>query len=77
MKSRNLIALSIAALVATPALADINVGVIASPGNAEWMKKHGLTVWLHPTFATLAARIGFEGKEDRPLFRDERQALAL
>ncbi|MBN8283936.1 ABC transporter substrate-binding protein [Zoogloea sp.] len=30
MKSRNLIALSIAALVATPALADINVGVIAS-----------------------------------------------
>ena len=30
MKSRNLIALSIAALVATPSLADINVGVIAS-----------------------------------------------
>ncbi|WP_398314281.1 ABC transporter substrate-binding protein [Zoogloea sp.] len=30
MKSRNLIALSIAALVATPALADINVGIIAS-----------------------------------------------
>ena len=30
MKSRNLIALSIAALVATPALADINLGVIAS-----------------------------------------------
>ena len=30
MKSSNLIALSIAALVATPALADINVGVIAS-----------------------------------------------
>ena len=52
-------------------------GTFASPGNAEWMKKHGLTVWLHPTFATLAARIGFEGKEDRPLFRDERQALAL
>ncbi len=30
MKSSNLIALSIAALVATPALADINVGIIAS-----------------------------------------------
>jgi len=30
MKSRKLIALSIAALVATPALADINVGIIAS-----------------------------------------------
>lgn len=52
-------------------------GTFASPGNAEWMKKHGLTVWLHPTFATLAARIGFEGKEDRPMFRDETQALAL
>lgn len=52
-------------------------GTFASPGNAELMKRHGLTVWLHPTFATLAARIGFEGKEDRPLFRDEMQALAL
>lgn len=52
-------------------------GTIAAPGNAELMKKNGLTVWLHPSFATLAARIGFEGKEDRPLFRDETQGLAL
>lgn len=52
-------------------------GTFAAPGNAELMKKNGLTVWLHPSFATLAARIGFEGKEDRPLFRDETQGLAL
>ncbi len=52
-------------------------GTFASSSNAELMKRHGLTVWLHPSFATLAARIGFEGKEDRPLFRDETEGLAL
>ncbi len=52
-------------------------GTFASSANADLMKRTGLTVWLHPTFATLAARIGFEGKEDRPLFRDETSALAL
>ncbi|HXU43919.1 MAG TPA: shikimate kinase [Thermoanaerobaculia bacterium] len=51
-------------------------GTIAVTANAELMKS-GLTVWLNPTFATLAARIGGAGKMDRPLFRSETQALAL
>lgn len=36
-----------------------------------------MSVWLHPNFAILARRIGGLGKRDRPLFRDETQALAL
>ncbi len=52
-------------------------GTFTHAGNAELMKRNGLTVWLHPSFATLAARIGSEGKEDRPMFRDETQGLAL
>ncbi|HTQ80036.1 MAG TPA: hypothetical protein VMM92_08570, partial [Thermoanaerobaculia bacterium] len=31
----------------------------------------------NPSFATIVARIGGLGKADRPLFRDETQALAL
>jgi len=32
---------------------------------------------LEPAFATIVARIGALGKSDRPLFRDEAQALVL
>jgi shikimate kinase len=45
--------------------------------NAQLMRANGISVFLNPSFATLAARIGGTGKQDRPLFRDETQALAL
>lgn len=48
--------------------------------NAQLMRAQGIAVFLNPSFATIAARIGGRGglgKEDRPLFRDEAQALAL
>jgi shikimate kinase len=45
--------------------------------NAQLMRAQGIAVFLNPSFATIAARIGGLGKEDRPLFRDEAQALAL
>jgi len=38
---------------------------------------HGVVVWLHPPFAEIVRRIGALGKNDRPLFRDEAQALEL
>lgn len=52
-------------------------GTMAYEANARWMRTNGLSVWLNPAFATIVARIGGLGKEDRPLFRDESQALTL
>jgi shikimate kinase len=52
-------------------------GTVTFEANARWMRASGLTVWLNPAFATIVARIGGLGKRDRPLFRDEAQALAL
>jgi shikimate kinase len=37
----------------------------------------GLVIWLNPPFATIAQRIGVFGKAERPLFRDEAQAMDL
>lgn len=52
-------------------------GTVCFPANARLLRASGITVWLNPSFATLAARLAGGGKEDRPLFRDETQALAL
>lgn len=52
-------------------------GTITIPANRDLLHAAGCTVWLHPTFATLAARLGAKGRADRPLFHDETQALAL
>jgi shikimate kinase len=52
-------------------------GTVAFEANERWIRTHGLSVWLNPAFATIVARIGRLGKQDRPLFRDEAQALAL
>lgn len=51
-------------------------GTLVVDANREAIRRHGFTAWLHPSFATIVARIG-TGKEDRPLFRTESQALAL
>jgi len=52
-------------------------GTLTHPANRDLIRKLGVTFWLHPDFAILARRIGGLGKQDRPLFRDETQALAL
>ena len=69
------------ALQATLALPDV---VVATGGGTatlrefgELVARHGVSVFLHPPFATIAGRIGSLGKSDRPLFRSEDQALAL
>jgi shikimate kinase len=69
------------ALRETLGLADLVVatggGTMVFDGNFQMIHDHGLSVWLNPAFATIVARIGGLGKADRPLFRDETQALAL
>jgi len=52
-------------------------GTMVAEANARWIGANGLAVWLNPPFATIVARIGALGKSDRPLFRDEVQALSL
>lgn len=52
-------------------------GTITFEVNREVMRRAGLCVWLHPSFATIVGRIGAEGKKSRPLFADETQALEL
>jgi shikimate kinase len=52
-------------------------GTMVFEGNFRWIQANGLSVWLNPPFATIVSRVGGLGKRDRPLFRDETQALAL
>jgi shikimate kinase len=52
-------------------------GTMASEIGARVIRAAGLSVWLNPSFATIVGRIGTLGKDDRPLFRDEAQVLAL
>jgi shikimate kinase len=52
-------------------------GTMVTEANARWIGANGLAVWLNPPFATIVTRIGALGKFDRPLFRDEVQALSL
>lgn len=69
------------ALRATGELPDVVVatggGTVTFEANARWIRANGVSVWLNPSFATIVRRIGGLGKRDRPLFRDEVQALAL
>jgi shikimate kinase len=52
-------------------------GTMVTEANARWIGANGLALWLNPSFSTIVARIGALGKSDRPLFRDEVQALSL
>jgi shikimate kinase len=52
-------------------------GTFTFEANARWIGENGMSVFLNPPFATIVARIGVLGKSDRPLFRDETQALTL
>ena len=52
-------------------------GTMVTEANARWIGANGLSVWLNPSFSTIVTRIGALGKSNRPLFRDEVQALSL
>jgi shikimate kinase len=69
------------ALRGTLAFPDVVValggGTMTFEANLRLIRSDGLSVWLNPPFATIVSRIGGLGKADRPLFRDETQALAL
>jgi len=65
------------ALAPDPAVVATGGGTLTFAGNLELARERGLVVWLHPSFATIARRVGGLGKADRPLFRDETQAFAL
>jgi shikimate kinase len=52
-------------------------GTMVYEGNFRLIQAGGLSVWINPSFADIASRIGALGKEDRPLFRNEAQALEL
>jgi shikimate kinase len=69
------------ALRGTLALPDVVValggGTMAFETNAALIGANGLSVWINPPFATISSRIGGRGKADRPLFKNDVQALAL
>jgi len=52
-------------------------GTMTVERNLELLEASGVSVWLDPPFSLIAERIGTLGKEDRPLFQDEAQALEL
>lgn len=52
-------------------------GVVTSEANRDWMKEHGMTVWLNPSFETLAARLPPAAWATRPLLASQAQALEL
>lgn len=52
-------------------------GTVTVERNLELLSESGVSVWLDPPFPVLAERIGTLGKEERPLFRTEAQALEL
>jgi shikimate kinase len=69
------------ALRGTLALPDVVValggGTTAFETNAALIGSNGLSVWINPPFATISSRMGGRGKADRPLFKNDVQALAL
>jgi shikimate kinase len=60
-----------------PAVIATGGGTFTFPRNLALVRQAGASVWLNPSFATIVARIGALGKQDRPLFRNEVEALAL
>jgi shikimate kinase len=66
-----------AVLVAPEAVVATGGGTMANESSARLIQAAGLSIWLNPAFSTIVDRIGGRGKRDRPLFRDEVQALSL
>ncbi|NJL27879.1 MAG: shikimate kinase [Thermoanaerobaculia bacterium] len=69
------------ALRATAALENAIVatggGTITFERNLAFLRQAGVSIWLNPSFQTIADRIGGRGKLDRPLFQSEEQAFEL
>jgi shikimate kinase len=62
---------------APPAVVATGGGTFTFERNVALLRGEGTSVWLNPSFATIVRRIGTLGKRDRPLFRNEAEALAL
>jgi shikimate kinase len=52
-------------------------GTMTFPRNVALIRRLGVCIWLNPSFETIVDRISRQGKDDRPLFRSEEQALEL
>jgi shikimate kinase len=52
-------------------------GTVTVDRNLRLLEEGGVSVWLDPPFSVISERIGALGKEDRPLFQTEAQALEL
>ena len=64
-------------LDARPTVIATGGGTFTFERNLALIRAAGVSVWLNPSFATIIERIGALGKQDRPLFRSEVEALAL
>ncbi len=67
----------LAALAAPEAVIATGGGTLSVEANRRALGERGVSVWLNPPFSVIAERIGALGKEDRPLFQNEAQALEL
>ncbi len=67
----------VAALEAPDAVLATGGGTLTQESNRRLLAGRGVSVWLNPPFSVIAERIGALGKEDRPLFQTEEQALEL
>ncbi len=67
----------LAALEAPEAVIATGGGTLSVESNRRLLEGRGVSVWLNPPFSVIAERIGALGKEDRPLFQTEAQALEL
>lgn len=52
-------------------------GTVTVERNLRLLDEGGVSVWIDPPFSIISQRIGALGKEDRPLFQTEAQALEL
>jgi shikimate kinase len=52
-------------------------GIVGAEANRQWMREHGLVVWLNADFPVLASRLGGDARRARPLFADPDQAERL
>jgi shikimate kinase len=52
-------------------------GTLTFEHNIRRVRQVGVSVWLNPPFSTIVQRIGGLGKSERPLFKNEVEALAL
>ncbi len=67
----------VTALGAPEAVIATGGGTLTVETNRRLLAERGISLWLNPPFSVIAERIGTLGREDRPLFQTEAQALEL